>query len=201
MSKVGRLLVLSAPSGAGKSSLAKALALDAQFGICVSHTTRAPRAGEDNGVHYHFVDRKRFLELVEEGAFVEHAEVFGNLYGTSHAAIDSLLQSGRHVILDIDWQGARRIKSLMPEAVTVFILPPSLAVLEARLRARGQDSEAVIARRMAEAVAESSHYAEFDHVIINDVFSEALADLKAVAMSGRPQRSLPLPSFVFPSAP
>ncbi len=190
MSEDGRLVVLSAPSGAGKSSLAKALLADPRFAISVSHTTRAPRPGEQDGVHYHFVDTATFARLVAEDAFLEHAQVFGNRYGTSKAAVESLLRRGAHVLLDIDWQGARRIKALWPQALTIFVLPPSLAALEARLKARGQDDDAVIAQRMAKARAEIEHYPEFDHVIVNDRFEEALADLQALIVSGRPRRPL-----------
>uniref|UniRef100_UPI002608D15B guanylate kinase n=1 Tax=Acidithiobacillus sp. TaxID=1872118 RepID=UPI002608D15B len=163
----------------------KALAADPRFGISVSHTTRAPRPGEQDGVHYHFVDHAAFARLVTEGAFLEHAQVFGNRYGTTRAAVESLLREGRHVILDIDWQGARRIKALWPEALAIFILPPSLAALEARLRGRGQDDESVIAERMAKARAEIAHAGEFDHVIVNDEFEEALADLKTLIAEGK----------------
>lgn len=192
MSEEGRLIVLSAPSGAGKSSLAKALTADPRFGVSVSHTTRAPRPGEQNGVHYHFVDGPTFAQLIEEQAFLEHAEVFGNRYGTSKAAVESLLKGGRYVILDIDWQGARRIKAAWPHALTIFILPPSLDVLETRLRGRGQDEEAVIARRMAAARDEIAHYREFDHLVVNDEFDEALADLRALIFDGRERRPLSL---------
>lgn len=200
MSEEGRLIVLSAPSGAGKSSLAKALTADARFGVSVSHTTRAPRPGEEDGVHYHFVDRSTFDRLVANQAFLEYAEVFGNRYGTTKAAVETLLKSGRYVILDIDWQGARRIKSVWPHALTIFILPPSLATLETRLRGRRQDDEAVIARRMAQACDEISHYAEFDHVIVNDHFDDALADLKALIFEGCERRPLGLdPTTLLPT--
>lgn len=192
MSKPGRLIILSAPSGAGKSSLAKALAADSYFGVSVSHTTRAPRPGEEQGVHYHFVDRPAFDQLVADEAFLEYADVFGHRYGTTKLAVETLLNRGRHVILDIDWQGARLIKSHWPEALTIFILPPSRADLEVRLRARGQDSDTVIASRMAKAVDEISHYAEFDHIIVNDVFEEALADLRVLIFEGRRRRPLNL---------
>ena len=185
-----RLVILSAPSGAGKSSLAKALAADPRFGISISHTTRPARPGEQDGVHYHFVDQATFDRLVAEGAFLEHAQVFGNRYGTTREAVESLLGAGRHVILDIDWQGARRIKALWPEALSIFILPPSLEALETRLRGRGQDDEAVIAGRMAKARAEIAHAGEFDHIIVNDEFEEALADLKVLIAEGRVRRPL-----------
>lgn len=184
--------MLSAPSGAGKSSLAKALAADPRFAVSVSHTTRAPRPGEQDGVHYHFCDRATFARMVEAGAFLEHAEVFGNRYGTSRQAVESLLAADRYVLLDIDWQGARRIKALMPEAMTIFILPPSLEALEQRLRGRGQDSEEVIMRRMREARAEISHYGEFDYVIVNDAFDAALEDLRSLIFEGHRRRPLPV---------
>ncbi len=182
----GKLLILSAPSGAGKSSLAKALTESlADTVVSVSHTTRAPRPGEQDGVHYHFIARAEFERMAAAGEFIEHARVFDNYYGTARAAVERELQAGRNVLLDIDWQGARRIKQQMPQAVSVFILPPARATLEQRLRARGQDAEAVIARRMRDAVAEMRHYDEFDHVVVNDDFQAALADLTAI-IRGRP---------------
>lgn len=188
----GKLYILSAPSGAGKSTLAKALRDRVpNLGVSVSHTTRAPRPGEQDGVHYHFVDRARFQEMAAAGAFVEHAQVFDNYYGTSHTAIASLLEAGQDVLLDIDWQGARNIKSRMPGAVSIFVLPPSLQALEQRLRGRAQDSEDVIARRMRAARAEISHYDEFDYVIVNDDFDQALADLLAI-IAGRNAAVRPL---------
>lgn len=188
----GNLFILSAPSGAGKSSLAKALMeAEPRLAVSVSHTTRAPRPGEQQGVHYYFVDKPTFEAMIAAGEFVEHARVFDNLYGTSRQALEDLLAQGKDVILDIDWQGARRIKALMPQARTVFILPPSRTALEERLRKRGQDSDAVIARRMQEAVSEMSHYGEFDHVIVNDDFAAALADLRAL-VAGRAQDVRPV---------
>lgn len=182
----GKLIILSAPSGAGKSSLAKALTDSlADTVASVSHTTRAPRPGEQDGVHYHFIARAEFERMAAAGEFIEHARVFDNYYGTARAAVERELQAGRNVLLDIDWQGARRIKQQMPQAVSVFILPPARATLEQRLRARGQDAEAVIARRMRDAVAEMRHYDEFDHVVVNDDFQAALADLTAI-VRGRP---------------
>ena len=182
----GKLIILSAPSGAGKSSLAKALTDSlADTVVSVSHTTRAPRRREQDGVHYHFVARAEFERMAAAGEFIEHARVFDNYYGTARAAVERELQAGRNVLLDIDWPGARRIKPQMPQAVSVFILPPARATLEQRLRARGQDAEAVIARRMRDAVAEMRHYHEFDHVVVNDDFQAALADLTAI-IRGRP---------------
>lgn len=188
----GTLYIVSAPSGAGKSSLAKALTERvARLGVSVSHTTRAPRPGERNGEHYHFVDRATFARMVDAGEFLEHARVFDNFYGTSRHAVEQLLAQDKDVLLDIDWQGARRIKELMPQARGIFILPPSRAELERRLRARQQDSDATIARRMRDAEAEMSHYAEFDHVIVNDDFDAALADLQHI-VTGKPAQVRPL---------
>lgn len=192
MSETGKLVVLSAPSGAGKSSLARALAADPRFAISVSHTTRPMRPGEQDGVHYHFCDRAGFRRLIDAGAFIEYATVFGHCYGTTYEALNTLRAQGRHVLLDIDWQGARRIRAAEPQALTVFILPPSLAVLEERLRARGQDSDAVIAARMAQATAEIAHYPEFGQLIVNDRFDDALADLRLWILEGRQPRPLPI---------
>ena len=186
---VGGIYILSAPSGAGKTSLTRALVQgEPKIAISVSHTTRGPRPGEVDGTHYHFVTPAVFQHMVASGAFVEHAKVFGNYYGTARATLDDLRHQGRHVLLDIDWQGARRIKSLLPEAVSIYILPPSLASLRARLLGRGQDPVPVIERRMQEALAEISHAGEFDHVIVNDDFEDALADLRALLASGRDRR-------------
>jgi guanylate kinase len=177
----GRLFIFSAASGTGKTSLAKALVEQMpDVAFSVSHTTRAPRPGEQNGVHYYFVTPQQFDEMVAADRFLEHARVFGNSYGTSRAVTENLLRQGKSVIFDIDWQGARAIKEKMPEAVSIFILPPSRAVLEERLTGRGQDAPEVIARRMREAVSEMSHYKEFDHLVVNDDFNAALADLKAI---------------------
>lgn len=190
--KPGHLIVLSAPSGAGKSSLAKALVERLpNLAVSVSHTTRSPRPGEVHGVHYHFVDRARFEEMIAAGDFIEHARVFDNFYGTARSQLEALLALGKDVILDIDWQGARKIKQWMPEARTVFILPPSRATLEQRLRTRGQDDDAVIARRMRDAVSEMRHYGEFDFVIVNDDFAAARADLEAI-IAGRADRLRPV---------
>ena len=188
----GKLFILSAPSGAGKSSLAKAL-MEAlpTLAVSVSHTTRAPRPGEQHGVHYYYVTRDEFEAMVKAGEFVEHARVFDNYYGTARTSIEHLLQAGKDVILDIDWQGARNIKQAMPAAVSIFILPPDRAALEQRLRNRGQDSEEIITRRMRDAVAEMRHYSEFDHVVVNDLFDAALADLQAI-ISGKSAQKRPL---------
>jgi len=190
-SLLGNLFILAAPSGAGKSSLIKAL-MEKYEGnsttpmqVSVSHTTRAPRPGEEDGVHYHFVSREQFEALIEQGVFFEYAEVFGNYYGTSRVTIEQTLHRGIDVFLDIDWQGARQVKKLMPDTCGIFILPPSLNVLEQRLNNRGQDSEEVIAGRMSQAVSEMSHFNEFDHVIVNDDFATALSELEAVVTAQR----------------
>ena len=187
MSARGNLFIVSAPSGAGKSSLISALLSDKpkDMQVSVSHTTRQPRPGEVDGQHYHFVSVDEFKSLIEEGAFYEWAEVFGNYYGTSRTVIEQTLAQGIDVFLDIDWQGAQQVKALMPEAVGVFILPPSRAELESRLTGRGQDSEEVIAGRMAQAVSEMSHYAEYDFIIVNDNFETALNDLRTIIRSQR----------------
>lgn len=184
----GNLFILSAPSGAGKSSLIKAL-LDKQANIkvSVSHTTRAPRPGENNGKHYHFVTVDEFKALIDKGDFFEWAQVFENYYGTSKQAIEDQLNKGIDVFLDIDWQGARQVRALMPEVKTIFILPPSQSELEQRLNNRGQDSQEVIAARMAEAKSESSHYDEFDYVIVNDDFETALTELEHIVIAARLQ--------------
>ncbi|KZN47342.1 guanylate kinase [Pseudoalteromonas luteoviolacea] len=184
----GNLFILSAPSGAGKSSLIKALLeKHANIKVSVSHTTRAPRPGENNGEHYHFVNVDEFKALIDKGDFFEWAQVFENYYGTSKQAIEDQLNNGIDVFLDIDWQGARQVRDLIPEVKTVFILPPSQNELEKRLNSRGQDSQEVIAGRMAEAKSESSHYDEFDYVIVNDDFNVALAELEHIVIAARLQ--------------
>ena len=176
-----RVLVLSAPSGAGKSSLARALAeADPRVALCVSHTTRSPRPGEVDGVHYHFVDRREFEAMVDAGEFLEHARVFDRYYGTSRGALRAGLARGHDVVLDIDWQGARQVREAFPEAVSVFILPPSIEALRSRLVGRGQDSAQTIERRMRDARADIEHYGEFDHAVVNDDFDRTLTDLHAI---------------------
>ena len=187
MSATGTLYVISAPSGAGKSSLIKAYLKQeiANATVSVSHTTRSPRPGEVDGEHYHFVDHQTFEKMIEEDAFFEWAKVFGNYYGTSKAAIEKTLEEGFDVFLDIDWQGARQVKQLKPDAKTIFIAPPSQAALLTRLLHRRQDSEEVINKRMAEAQNEISHYNEFEYIIVNDEFELALAELTAILQANR----------------
>ncbi|TPE53439.1 guanylate kinase [Maribrevibacterium harenarium] len=187
----GNLFILSAPSGAGKSTLYKALLkADPQVRISVSHTTRAPRAGEEHGREYFFVDVDTFLDMIAEDAFFEHAQVFDNYYGTSKQAIFDMLDQGLDVILEIDWQGARQVRQLYPEAIGVFILPPSLGALQERLDGRGTDSQEVIERRMAKAVSEMSHYDEYDFVVINDNFDTAFAQLQSIFSAMRTRRGI-----------
>jgi guanylate kinase len=183
----GTLYIISAPSGAGKSSLVRAL-LDTDIdglALSVSHTTRAARPGEMDGVDYHFTDVENFTAMVAAGEFLEHAQVFDNFYGTSRRAVEQQLADGLDVILEIDWQGARAIRARMPATVSIFILPPSRAELEARLAMRGQDDAAVIARRMRDAVSEMSHYDEYDYLIINDDFMVARDRLAAILEAQR----------------
>ena len=177
---IGTLFILSAPSGAGKTSLLKALReQDGDLQVSISHTTRAMRPGEEDGVDYHFIDHQRFLHMVEAGEFLEHAEVFGNFYGTAEATVRAQLEQG-DLVLEIDWQGARQVRSRFPEAVSIFILPPDPESLRERLDSRGQDSEEVIRERIRKAVDEMSHYAEFDYLVINDIFDAALAELDSI---------------------
>ncbi len=190
---IGSLFIISAPSGAGKTSLVRALIeRDPAVRLSVSHTTRPPRPGERDGVDYHFVDEARFLALVEGGGFLEHAEVFGARYGTSVAEVDPWLERGIDVFLDIDWQGARQVRALRPEAFSVFVLPPSREVLLERLKRRGQDAPEVIARRMAGARAELAHHCEYDFILVNDRFAEALSGLQAIVAAARLSRRVQL---------
>lgn len=186
MTTLGHLFIVAAPSGAGKTSLVRAL-LQAEPGIrlSVSHTTRPPRPREQNHVDYHFCDRETFSAMVAEGAFLEHADVFGNWYGTSRERVNEALQAGTDVLLEIDYQGAQQIRAAMPQAVSIFIAPPSREVLLSRLIKRNEDSAEVIARRTKAARQEIEHFTEFDFLIINDVFDEALKDLIAIVRAQR----------------
>lgn len=185
----GTLFTISAPSGAGKTSLVNALLAqgDARLCVSVSHTTRSKRPGEVDGVNYHFVDREAFLRMRDAGTFLESAEVFGNLYGTSAVWVQEQLDLGRDVILEIDWQGAAQVRQLIPTK-HIFILPPSLETLEQRLTGRGQDDADTIARRMQQARNEISHYGDADYLVINDDFNSALDDLRAIVRASRLER-------------
>ena len=188
MNATGTLYTVSAPSGAGKPSLVNALlARSPALQVSVSHTTRAQRPGEQDGVNYHFVDEATFLGMLEKTEFLEHARVFGNLYGTSQGWVETQLAAGTDVILEIDWQGAAQVKRLLPDTCGIFILPPSREALEQRLTGRGQDDPAVIASRLAEAVEEMSHYVQSDYLVVNNDFDIALAELEAIVLSHRLQ--------------
>ncbi len=180
----GNLFIVSAPSGAGKTSLVGALlAAMPSVALSVSYTTRPPRPGEVNGEDYHFVSREAFLAMAQRGDFLESAEIYGNLYGTSQSWIQGEINRGRDILLEIDWQGATQVRRLFPGCISIFILPPSIQALEARLHGRGKDSPEVIARRMQAARDEIAHVAEFDYVIINDKLDEAVQQLKAVVLA------------------
>ena len=183
---VGNLYIISAPSGAGKTSLiSELIQQDTGIKVAISHTTRPMRSGEKEGVHYYFITPNAFKAKIEQKQFLEYAEVFGNYYGTSNQAIDSQLETDQDVILEIDWQGAQQVRALRPDAISIFILPPSLNALEQRLYARKQDSQEVIQTRLKQACDDMSHYNEFDYVVINDNFEDALQDLASIFRSQR----------------
>jgi guanylate kinase len=186
MKTSGNLFIVTAPSGAGKTTLVRALlASDPLVKLSISYTTRAPRPGETNGVDYHFVSESEFNELLGKGDFLESAQVHGGWYGTSQQWVEQALQEGNDLLLEIDWQGAEQVRKLFPSAVTIFILPPSEEALRERLHKRGQDAPEVIARRLANAHEEIGHVSEFDYVIINDRFEDALIDLQAIFRTQR----------------
>ena len=185
MSK-GTLFVVSAPSGAGKTSLMKALIEATEnLTVSISYTTRTPRPGEKNGVDYHFVSQDEFMHMLTCNLFLEHAQVYDNYYGTSQQWLAKQLHKGLDVILEIDWQGAQQVRRLKPDCVGIYVLPPSRAILEQRLRHRGQDDEKVIHKRMSQAIEDMSHYVEFDYLVVNDDFDKALKDLQAIVHSRR----------------
>jgi len=186
MSTPGTLFTLSAPSGAGKTSLAKEL-VESTEGICVSvsHTTRPMRPGERDGINYHFIDDANFKKMTEATAFLEQARVFDNYYGTSKVWVETTLAEGNDVILEIDWQGAKQVRQLLPDSVSIFILPPSRSALEERLQSRGQDRAEVIAQRLSEAAEEMSHYANADFLIVNDEFDLALKQIRSIITTQR----------------
>jgi guanylate kinase len=182
----GKLYIVSAPSGAGKTSLVRQLIADlAQLTVSISHTTRPMRPGEQHGQDYYFVSVSEFQAMLQAQAFLEHAQVFDNFYGTAQQTVQENLNRGLDVILEIDWQGAQQIKQLRPDSVSIFILPPSTEILQQRLRNRGQDDEQTIARRMRDAVTEMSHHDEFDYLVVNDVFAQALTELKSIIIANR----------------
>ena len=182
----GTLYIVAAPSGAGKSSIVNAtLARDAQIALSISFTSRAMRPGEENGKHYHFVSAAAFEEMIAAGDFFEHALVHGDWKGTARQSVEPQLAAGKDVLLEIDWQGARQVRAKVPDAVSVFILPPSKQALDERMRKRGQDSEAVIAQRLAAAREEMSHYGEFDYLIVNEVFETAVAEMCSIFTASR----------------
>ena len=186
MSESGILFIVSAPSGAGKTSLLRQLVpADPQLQMSVSHTTRAMRPGEEDGLHYHFVTAERFEQLVEVGGFLEHARVFDNFYGTAEDSVRAQLAQGSDLVLEIDWQGARQVRQRFPGAVSVFIAPPSIEALRERLSGRGQDSAEIVERRMADARSELSHFPEYDYLVINDDFDGALTELRAIVTAER----------------
>lgn len=186
----GQLFLIAAPSGAGKTSLVKALTstLDS-VAVSISHTTRAARPGEEHGCDYYFVDRLTFEQMIAENEFLEYAQVFGNFYGTTQVEVEQRLQEGLDIILEIDWQGAQQIRQKMPDNIGIYILPPSLKVLRTRLQNRGQDDPDVIQRRMQQAQQEMSHYPEFDYLIINDDFDNSLAAFQAIVTASRYRQS------------
>lgn len=188
---VGTLYIVSAPSGAGKTSLVNQLSASmSDVAVSISHTTRPPRPGEQDGDHYHFTSPTVFEAMIAEGAFLEYAEVFGNYYGTSRVETEAKLAAGLDLILEIDWQGARQVRSLLPDSLSIFILPPSREALRHRLSNRAQDHPEVIDRRMAASLDELSHYAEFDYLVINDDFTVALDALRAILIGNRQRRAI-----------
>jgi len=185
----GDLFIIAAPSGGGKTSLVNALLeRDPRLVLSVSHTTRQPRPGEQDRQHYHFISEAEFAQMIDRGTFMEYAQVFDHYYGTNSHSVAKQLEQDRDVILDIDWQGARQVQAVFPECCSIFIIPPSLETLRKRLTQRGQDSADVIQRRMRDAQAEISHWAEFDQLVVNDNFDTALEELAAIINDQRMQR-------------
>ena len=187
----GTLFIVSAASGTGKTTLVKALLKNCDnLSVSISHTTRPIRVGELDTVHYHFTSKDSFVEMIGKGAFLEHAEVFGNYYGTALSTVESTLRQDHDIILEIDWQGAQQVRRLYPNAVSIFIIPPSREALRDRLQARGQDSDEVITQRLNGAIADMSHFIEFDFVVINDDFDTALENLRSIVEASRLRQSV-----------
>ncbi len=187
----GTLFIVAAPSGAGKSSIVNAVLKDTPgIALSISYTSRAARPGERHAQHYHFIDKAEFERMIAAGDFFEHALVHGDYKGTARQSVEPQLAAGHDVLLEIDWQGAKQVRGQLPDALSVFILPPSREALEARMRSRGQDSEAVIAQRLSAAREEMSHYAEFDFVIVNDVFEQAVREMQAIFLASRQRRAI-----------
>ncbi len=194
--KRGRLFVIAAPSGAGKTSLVRALLeQEPTLHLSVSHTTRPQRPNETDGREYHFDTVENFRALIARGEFLEHAQVFDNLYGTSRVFVEQRLEGGQDVVLEIDWQGARQVRSALPGCVTIFILPPSRQALAQRLATRGTDAPQVIERRLRDAAADMSHYGEFDYVIVNDDFAHAVGDLRRIVAGRAPDLAATRPQL------
>ena len=189
--KTGKLIIISAPSGAGKTTLVKTLCeADPGLMVSVSHTTRPRRDGEIDGIAYHFTNKNSFREMVDNDQFLEHAKVFGHDYGTSKDHVGSMLSDGHDLILEIDWQGARQIREFMPGVVSIFIIPPGLHALKSRLTDRGKDDSATILRRMDDAINELSHFDEYEYLVINDDFAQALSELKDIVAALRENRHI-----------
>lgn len=186
----GKLYIISAPSGAGKTSLVKQLVKDLkQLIVSVSHTTRKIREGEQQDRDYFFSTTEEFKQMIADNAFLEHAQVFDHFYGTAKKSVEDTLKNGLDVILEIDWQGAQQVRKMMPDSLSIFILPPSIEILQQRLEGRGQDSEEIIQRRMRDAVEEMSHYNEFDYLVVNDDFQQASDEIKSIVLSHRLKKS------------
>ncbi len=184
--KIGQLIIISAPSGAGKTTLIEALcSADPELTVSISHTTRPKRDNEQDGIAYHFIDVDSFMEMVNEGKFLEHAKIFDNYYGISKTSLESQLRNSTDVILEIDWQGAATVRQLIPESISIFILPPSYQALKTRLTSRGKDDAGVIQKRMDNALNELSHYKEYDYLVINDEFGLALGKLQSLFVALR----------------